>query len=104
MLSQKDPTQCLQGKHRVVYDDGEVGFEDLQQKKHKLPDLAGDQILNPDADAVSSSSDSEDDLVTGDLISQCTPVLLPLAASSDAVVSCIKHHIWNLSAGNVQDM
>ena len=48
----------------MVYDDGEVGLEDLQHKKHKLPDLAGDQIFNPDADAV-SSSDGEDDPVAG---------------------------------------
>lgn len=88
----------------MVYDDGEVGFEDLQQKKHKLPDLAGDEVFNPDADAVSSSSDSEDDPVKGDIISQCKPVLVPLPASSNAFVSCIKHHIWNLNAGNVEDM
>lgn len=54
-----------------MYEDGEVGFEDLQHKKHKLPDLAGDEVFNPDADAVSSSSDSEDDLVAGDTASQC---------------------------------
>ena len=49
----------------MVYDDKEVGLEDLQHKKHKLPDLAGGRIFNPDADAV-SSSDDEDDSVAGE--------------------------------------
>lgn len=48
----------------MVYDDKDVGFEDLQHKKHKLPDLAGDQVFNPDADAV-SSSDSDDQPLAG---------------------------------------
>lgn len=47
-----------------MYDDGDVDFEDLQHKKHKLPDLAGDEVFNPDADAV-SSSDSEDKPLAG---------------------------------------
>ena len=55
----------VQGKHRVVYDDGEVGTEDLQHKKHRLPDLTGDEVLNPDADALSSSDSDEDALQTG---------------------------------------
>lgn len=48
-----------------MYDDGEVGMEDLQQKKHKLPDLTGDKVLNPDADALSSSDSDEDGLPAG---------------------------------------
>lgn len=48
----------------MLYDDEEVGFEDLQHKKHKLPDLAGDEVFNPDADAV-SSSDSDDKPLAG---------------------------------------
>ena len=48
----------------MVYDDGDVGLEDLQLKKHKLPDLAGDEVFNPDADAV-SSSDSDDKPLAG---------------------------------------
>lgn len=51
----------------MVYDDGEVDFEDLQHKKHKLPDLAGDKVFNPDADAL-SSSDSEDIPVAGEVL------------------------------------
>ena len=48
------------------YDDDEVGEEDLQHKKHRLPDLYGDQVLNPDADAPSSSeSDDGDELPAG---------------------------------------
>lgn len=39
----------------MVYDDGDEGIEDLHHKKHKLPELYGDEVFNPDADAFSSS-------------------------------------------------
>lgn len=57
-----------------MYDDGEVGFEDLQHKKHKLPDLHGDEVLNPDADAL-SSSDSEDVLQPAGQVLTCSESL-----------------------------
>lgn len=46
---------CVQGKHHVLYDDGDQSYEDLSRKKHLFPDLSAD-IVNPDA-----PSDTESD-------------------------------------------
>lgn len=43
----------MQG-HRVQYDDGDTANEDLRHRTYRLPNLAGDQVFNPDADAESA--------------------------------------------------
>ena len=39
--------------HRVEYDDGDTANEDLRHRTYRLPNLKGDQVFNPDADAES---------------------------------------------------
>lgn len=39
--------------HRVDYDDGDSLQENLTHRTHRLPDLAGDMVFNPEADAES---------------------------------------------------
>ena len=45
----------MQG-HRVDYDDGDCLHENLTHRTHRLPDLAGDTVFNPEADAESPAA------------------------------------------------
>lgn len=45
--------QCSLQGHRVEYDDGDSLYEDLMHRTHRLPDLAGSKVFNPEADAES---------------------------------------------------